>query len=139
MSDEINERLAEALCSHDDTMFHHDRTDDFPCTFCKEKAAALRPTVDALLAEARREAQVPAVFLADDHEGCEREKREVAQRARTEALGICAALLGKVVDYWDGRPTEHHGHHIEADLRDVLRAIEADRDHDALATEEAQR
>ena len=53
--------------------------------------------------------------------------------ARAEALDVAAALLGRVVDYWDGRPTQHHGHHIEADLRDVLRAIERDRDHNRAA------
>ena len=31
--------LAEALCRADDTMFHHDRTDDFPCLWCKVYAA----------------------------------------------------------------------------------------------------
>lgn len=68
----------------------------------------------------------------------ERREREVKAAGRAEALGIAADLLGRVVDYWDGRPTEHHGHHIEADLRDVLRAIERDRDHnraDAITTE----
>lgn len=51
-------------------------------------------------------------------------------RVRADALAICAALLRKVVDYWDGRPlSTGHGVHLYADLVDVLRAIEADRDH----------
>lgn len=52
-----------------------------------------------------------------------------ADTARADALAVCAALLGKVLDYWDGRPSASIGQHIEADLRDVLRAIEGDRDH----------
>lgn len=49
--------------------------------------------------------------------------------ARADALAVCAALLGKVLDYWDGRPSATIGQHIKADLRDVLRAIEGDLDH----------
>lgn len=32
------EAVAVALCRQDDTQFHHDRTDDFPCWSCREKA-----------------------------------------------------------------------------------------------------
>ena len=31
--------LAEALCRADDSMYHHERTDDFPCWACKKTAA----------------------------------------------------------------------------------------------------
>jgi hypothetical protein len=48
---------------------------------------------------------------------------------RAEALEVAALLLGKVRDYWAGRPVEHHGHHIYADMLDVLRGIEADARH----------
>lgn len=47
--------------------------------------------------------------------------RDEAKRA--EGLAVAKSLLRKVVAYWDGRPLAHHGDHIYADLRDVLRAI----------------
>ena len=53
----------------------------------------------------------------------------VEREVRAEALEVCALLLGKVRDYWDGRPAQHHGHHIYADLLDVLKGIEADARH----------
>lgn len=34
------ELLARASCSWDDSMFHHERTDDYPCTDCRNRAAA---------------------------------------------------------------------------------------------------
>ena len=39
MIDILTAALAETLCRADDTMFHHERTDDFPCSFCKAFAA----------------------------------------------------------------------------------------------------
>lgn len=50
------EAIAAVLCRQDDTMFHHDRTDDFPCWSCKEKAAALVARGIGVLAEAKAEA-----------------------------------------------------------------------------------
>lgn len=43
--------------------------------------------------------------------------------AHSECIKTAADLLGKVVDYWEGRPLTHHGEHIYADLRDVLLAL----------------
>jgi hypothetical protein len=48
---------------------------------------------------------------------------QAINEARTEGVEAVTTLLRKVVDYWDGRPTTHHGDHIYADLRDVLRAF----------------
>ena len=48
------------------------------------------------------------------------------QEGIADGLSVVTALLRKVADYWDGRPVEHHGHHIYADLMDVLTAAEAD-------------
>ena len=50
-------------------------------------------------------------------------EHDVMKDVRGEGLALAADLLRKVVDYWDGRPTTHHGDHIYADLRDVLKAI----------------
>lgn len=41
--DERLAQVAEALCRADDTMFHHERTDDFPCTACKSRATVIAP------------------------------------------------------------------------------------------------
>lgn len=49
----------------------------------------------------------------------ERREAEAAERG----VAVAAALLYKAIDYWNGRPVEHHGHHIYADLCAVLRAI----------------
>lgn len=51
-------------------------------------------------------------------------------QVRAEALDVCAALLDRVVTYWGGRPlSAGHGVNLYADVRDVLRGIERDRDH----------
>jgi hypothetical protein len=41
VSETDRDSLAEALCLADDTMHHHDATDDFPCWHCRHKADAL--------------------------------------------------------------------------------------------------
>ncbi len=67
------------------------------------------------------------LFEARDDRGGKTVTAEM--QARAEALDVAAILLGRVVDYWDGRPLAGHGEHIYADLRDVLAGIKRDADH----------
>lgn len=70
-----------------------------------------------------------AFFLADHLLKSEWLAEHDAQ-VRAEALDVCAALLDRVVTYWGGRPlSAGHGVNLYADVRDVLRGIERDRDH----------
>jgi hypothetical protein len=64
-------KAAEVLCRRDDSMYHHDRTDDFPCWACKATAQAL---ADAGLL-------VDFAALADDEAPIER-----VAWARVEAM-----------------------------------------------------
>lgn len=61
------------------------------------------------------------------------------RETRAEALSVAAGLLRVVVDYWDGRPVRGHGEHIYADLRDALRVIERDAEHNRAASEGGDR
>ena len=66
---------------------------------------------------------------------------EASAQGRSEALSVAAAILQRIVGYWEGRPLTHHGDHIHADLVDALRAIEADAEHnraDRIENEGAQ-
>ena len=69
MIDILTAALAETLCRADDTMFHHERTDDFPCSFCKGYAAEQAETVHAWLAGLAQEPEtverVVSAFVED--------------------------------------------------------------------------
>lgn len=43
--DEGRDPVAEALCSHDKSVHHMERTDDFPCSACVSAADAVRAAI----------------------------------------------------------------------------------------------
>ena len=85
------------------------------------------------LTEAERDSIVCEIAGDYDNPGLWLAVEQVVRRREIEAtantLAVAGVLLGKVADYWDGRPLTHHGAHIYADLTDVLRAIRADEQH----------
>ena len=68
--------LAEMLCRADDSMHHHEATDDFPCWHCKQQADAVR------------------AYLASD---------ETVERAARATTGGFANTSGEPdeIDEWD--------------------------------------
>lgn len=43
--DKGRDPVAEALCSHDESVHHMERTDDFPCSACVSAADAVRAAI----------------------------------------------------------------------------------------------
>ena len=79
---------------------------------------------DSIVCEIAGDYDNPGLWLA-----IERVVRRREIEATANTLAVAGVLLGKVADYWDGRPLTHHGDHIYADLVDVLRAVRADEQH----------
>jgi len=105
------ERAAEALCRADDTMYHLDHTNNFPCTFCRERAQALAAA--GLLAQPGASGE-PAT---DAQYWLERGQAE----GRAKAVAAVEALAVR----WESE-AEHHAQWRGRGYAERLRAAIAD-------------
>lgn len=83
--------LAPVLCLADDSMYHHERTDDFPCWACKEtaqkQADVIRDHLRAVLGdEGLRKQVVDAIKDANGWPGS-RSAMDAALAVVTDRLG----------------------------------------------------
>lgn len=96
--------MAEVLCSADDTMPHHDRTDDYPCTHCKGLAQALAAAGFGHVAsvEAERDKFVAAFSEQFDQreEYAAECKRLWPTEERLEAAEAQVAAVRALADEW---------------------------------------
>lgn len=79
--------MAEVLCrgTGDRQCINYDRDVTGGCSWCDRDAATLAPLVEQWI----REAQVPAVFVADDHEECE---QQIHKARRDGAAAVVARV-----------------------------------------------
>jgi hypothetical protein len=89
-------RATEALCTADTSYWHHEQTDDYPCTSCVEKA---QTSVSAALHDPEDPDALAKVLAAFDSIAWSNMHRETKGIYRRMADAVRAAILGEAHEH----------------------------------------